>query len=470
MALACLAFSWAAQAQVEWFQGANSSHLGARAQANGRETHLPCTFDVVNPPNPLTAWFKQFSHCKSSGLRNKMPAGFIADHDDGYARFVHPTTGQESKVMSIARQTALFEPRSMEMQATVATRYSGQIQVGNRAVPDAWGDVLFTVPANRQTTMVFDGTMGWSGRASSWSGTLQVYSVPNKISPLGARVVNFGYHPSYVRPGASSWTTSHVVTLDPGVYRLKWSLGHSSFDASDQDGEVKLNMRMNFTDDIACKDAFGPAVQRWPADGGYSSTILLAETDEYRDAPQCTEKGPKACWKQRKVFFKIQKGDRVTGPYFGWAYVPGTLRHEKNYQLECGEIDPRYNCHGYMFAGSMLWIEEHAVNAIIDDGWCEKVDRRRGDWSAGDVRVWRDLRAGQRYNIDWWYREPEHSQIMTAQRDVLDEKLGTMAYARPDRYKNLTWTDDESDDRESNKPVAPASELEGDIDHYRCKF
>lgn len=356
---------------------------------------------------------------------------------------------------SIAQQLAEFDPDSLLVDATTATRYSGQIRVGNRAVPSAWGDVLFRVPSRLETTLVFDGTLSWTGSASSWSGSFQVISIPNTGSP-SAPVVNFGYHPSYVRQGATSGTISQAVTLQGGVYRLKWHIGHDAFDGPKSDGEAKLKMNLKFTDDIACKDAFGPAELRWPVHGGYTAKILRAETEEYREAPECKVDDSPACWKQRKVLFKIQKGERTTGPYVGWAYVPGTLRRHKDYPLSCKEIDPRYNCHGYMFAGSMLWLEEEAINGILADNWCRRMDVTQDAWRPGEVRLWRTVEYGQRVTpqgstTPWFYRAPDHSQMMMPERDVLDEKLGAMAYARPDRHQDLT-------------------RAKGVAEYYRCDF
>jgi hypothetical protein len=452
LATSLVALSATAQAQVEWFNTPDSSNIGALAEANGHETKRPCTFGTANPPKPLTAWYEQFSRCDQKKLSTPSLTtySFLADHPDGHARFVHPSTGQESKMLSIVKQTANFSAYSMTLEASVGTRYSGQLHIGNRAVPRAWGDVLFRVPARTETTLVFDATLGWQGNGSPWYGTFQVISAPTK-GDTRKETVNFGYHPLIVRKGASTGTVSQAARLEAGNYRLTWSVYNDAFDGPKSDGEVRLDMSMKFTDETACKDSFGPATLRWPADAGYTARIVTTDTDEYRYAPECNVAGAGACWKQRKVTFEIQKGDLKTGPYTGWAYVPNTFRKHKDATLSCKEMDPRYNCHGFMFAGSMLWIEQDAVDQITRQ-WCDRVPTRGPDeWSAGEVRLWRVATPRPEYYNPFPYYAPDHSQMMSSTRGRLDEKLGFMAYERPERYRNLT-------------------RAVGTPEHYRCRF
>jgi hypothetical protein len=54
--------------------------------------------------------------------------------------------------------------------------------------------------------------------------------------------------------------------------------------------------------------------------------------------------------------------------------------------IQTAPPDPRYNCHGWVFAGGRYWVRSDAVNRVLADNRYDKVERP----AAGDVAIFRN--------------------------------------------------------------------------------
>ena len=441
VAVACMVRMPGAGAQILWLtserpqepQHRLSSHLGTWAEARGRQSHqLTCSFSSAHAPVPLTAWFKQFERCDPVTLPVDHATRF-QEQSPAEAVFTD-ATGRRSVMQAEATQLADLQPGVLRVSATAVTRHTGPEWVGNRGTPRAWGEVYFRVPEGPRVRLNFRGSLRWEGKASAYNGGFQVLWRPNTISDPRATLPNFGWIASNAdRTQTSGTVVQQNVYLSPGVYMITW---HVHADVTDADSLVVLEIAADFVDEELCQDTFDASTPRWPSGSGYTATIVREEpTGQTRYTPHC-DNHPGACWKQSRVRFHIRKGDRETGPHFGWKYLPGTLRRDRDY-LRCPDIDPRYNCHGLTFAQSRFWLEDDSLRQILVQ-WCPR-EIRAADAQPGDVRVYFSA-AGLPPIFDWLgsavQQEPSHSQTLLQRpgeidprQRIVDEKAGLLRYS-----------------------------------------
>lgn len=469
-ALLCLAASGPAAAAVEWFASPNpgepqfgwSSHVGTWAQARataGQLSESPCSFAVGNPPQPLTAWFKQFTHCREPAEFTRGESAFFNSHDSGFAEFSDPATGREARLTSVATQEAYFHSSYLRVIASVETHHTGVAGVGMLSRPHAWGEAYFRVPEGPKVKMSLNVSLEWEGSATARNGSLQVLWMANTLRDPAADRVNFVFRP---QKGATSHAfDERTHWLSPGVYQITWHVHNSVTTAGNRDSKVNFTLKVGFGERERCPDTLGPASPTWPRGTTYTATVRAEPVGLFgedvsggstRDAPQC-EKGSTVCWKQEKVNVYITKDGIEQGPYQGWRYVPGTLTRDPAYPLRCEDIDPRFNCHGYSFAAGIAWLEQEAVQQILRD-WClPSIRRAPGEWHAGDIRVFRDPARTEWHVAPWLqdYMFPDHSGTLLETVGAVDEKLGLVVLQRPAHLSTLTRT-------------------EGVPEYYRCRF
>ncbi len=83
--------------------------------------------------------------------------------------------------------------------------------------------------------------------------------------------------------------------------------------------------------------------------------------------------------------------------------------------IQTAPADPRYNCHGWVFAGGRYWVRGNAVDQVLADNQYARVDRPR----SGDVAIFRNAQG-----------EVSHSALVRAADEgspvLLESKWGRL--------------------------------------------
>jgi hypothetical protein len=426
-----------ANAEVEWFTKGQISELlvDTMAQVISGDSRVNCTFAKTNEPACVSGPCKQHETlCTPRVLSwsNLSPSATFRETAEAKPPPYKKDQGThhvDMSMASIANQETLFGSLGMSSKNSIASNRvnRGNWTVGTHGHAQSSGDVYFRISGMEAVPYELKGRILPIGVINAHLGRGMLELIGIKTSGL--------YDPINISSyDAKSTNLAQTGQLSPGDYRLHWYIVN---DVTNSSGAASLNFDLTFgsVDQIeVCPDDFVSPTPRWPPRPNYTATVEedVDYTGEERYSPKCEEK--QVCWKQKEVRFYLKKpGEERKGPYTGWRYIPGTLRRAPNYELPCSEIDPRYSCHGYIFAESRFWLDAEDTSDILDD-WCTEI---AGPASGGTVRIYvKKMTCLQTEDGTPLLEcdEPAHSQILPSPGQV-DEKLGVLRYQSELPYK-----------------------------------